>query len=1109
MPVDFGKAPIGPAPTPFKGRVSQLPPGHPARTKAIDRLVSRSFTATPKEGARIAKALKAMNPSPDEVGYISHSSAARGDAAIRAKGEGVHGLVHHALPALANIPLALIGTDTKHVAYAARHPIARLQDKGPFKPTQTVDGHTVVGGAVPFVGGSGALRGAGKAARVVEHKPRTVKLGKVETQFPLSPSHGTAWTQRHLDRLSERLVDPATKLSESDSPVARAAGKAVTKASARARVPIQAGKNLRQEARRAQSLRAEEVKALTPSLLHADEGSQLAHFWWAQMPADLHNAKGLALVRDKLALERASLSDRVAGLSGRTPGVRNTPRLRRAVEDLRSADANLAKLDKVVAKPPELHPHVIESARTLMHDREQALIAAGKLDQVGADARTGLVARWLGVQPTGQEVYVGHRLAEQRGGIMPGGGGLGGTRLPAGVGKENKMILASTGRVRQSMQTVTEDWQRAQAYKFTTTAKDELARMGEPIGPEGPKPGHLVVNPAGHTLPRTWKLDEHARAAAEGLNPEDVMLHDLEEYARNTLAAGADRQRLIAAAAQAGHHADLRQIPEDVARRYFAQFVPHRVVAGTVPGVVKGASAGRQVADLAHDLVYASLIYSNPGYIPANTVANLVMAGLHQGAFLPVNLIRAGQAYFGAGRKLRALLTGEVGMGATRSAASEGRYPGSKVMDAAISKVAGIPDNMPRISAFLHEAAREGVISKTSPILTKQDQRALVDLLTNPKHRPLLNDIRDRANQAMVDFERLGAHEKAVAKRLFFVWAWTRGATRYPARFALDHPLRSIALGYAAAGAPGAPGDVQAKLKEFMPTVAQGMPPWLHEALSAGNETIKGHTYPAVLPTSSISPVSTPLQVGRTIKDVVDGSPGQSASTLGDYLNPALVSGYHVATKTGTFGQHESYGQALKDQALRLAPGANLIRGELHPKAGGIYPGDATRLGRLKRALRVFPVAIDPEQAFKARVRAGIVPHSDQLIHRDRAFRVELTQALKKYAGATGLAPELKQALDLRLHRNQTLAAATEQLGHGASALEKAQAKYEAEVHLLVEMKALTPEQAKGTIAWAKTAKARDINSVRGQFTRHYFNGKILSETIRYLNQHGADLSSP
>ena len=42
--------------------------------------------------------------------------------------------------------------------------------------------------------------------------------------------------------------------------------------------------------------------------------------------------------------------------------------------------------------------------------------------------------------------------------------------------------------------------------------------------------------------------------------------------------------------------------------------------------------------------------------------------------------------------------------------------------------------------------------------------------------------------KAMIDFERLGSAEKALAKRLLFIWSFTRGMTRYPGRFVLDHP---------------------------------------------------------------------------------------------------------------------------------------------------------------------------------------------------------------------------------------------------------------------------------------------------------------------------------
>lgn len=873
------------------------------------------------------------------------------------------------------------------------------------------------------------------------YRARKVKLGQVETQFPLSPAGPTAWTQRHLDRLSERLVAPATRLSESENAVARVAGKVVTKASARARVPIQAGKNLRQEARRAQSIRAEELAAVkgvgnSPIPFQGDEGAQLAHFWWAQLPKEMRNVAGLKAVRGKLAEEHAYLrsggfaasvksalaAKRIEARAARDAGdtaavfkaIGEIRKLRAVGADelarMRDVGATIEKLDRVIAKPPKLNEHALDSLGTLMRDTRNIYIAAGKLKPETAAVRAGLVSRWVGAEPTGEEIYVGHRLGTERapGRTLPGGAGVAGTRLPPGVSRKNKLVLARTGRVRQSLQTAIEDWQRAQAYQFTTAAKDELARMGEPIV-YAPKPGYVVVNPRGHELPRTWKVDEDVRAAEEGFNPDDVTIQDLDEYARNTIAAGADRERLIQAAREAGHAEDLRQVPEDVARRYFAQFVPHRVVAGTVPGVVKGASAGRQATDMANDLVYASLIYANPGYIPANTVANLVMAGLQQGAFLPVNLIRAGQAYFASGPKLRALLAGEVGMGATRALTSQGRYPGSQAMDAFVGKVASVPDNLPRVSAFMHEAAKLGVISKVSPVLTGRDRRALEDLLTNPAQRELLNDIRDRANQAMVDFERLGAQEKAVAKRLFFVWAWTRGATRYPVRFALDHPLRSIALGYAAAGAPGAPEDVQQRVRELAPNVQDGMPSWLRGALRVGDTTIGGREYPTILPTQAISPVSTPFQVGQTALDVVDGQAG--ARMVGNYLNPAIPAAVRTALKQGSFGQQESsYLDAAASNAQRLTPDVGLARDLLNPDGTGLYPGDATRLGRVERALRVFPIAVDPEEAYKARVREGTATQAEKDQHLRRTALQDLSDQLGELERRGAKIPQQWQA---------------------------------------------------------------------------------------------------
>ena len=96
-----------------------------------------------------------------------------------------------------------------------------------------------------------------------------------------------------------------------------------------------------------------------------------------------------------------------------------------------------------------------------------------------------------------------------------------------------------------------------------------------------------------------------------------------------------------------------------------------------------------------------------------------------------------------------------------------------------------------------------------------------------------------------------------IAKRLMFVWTWIRGGSRYPFRFALDHPIRSAGIAYVATGEPGAPDALQVNrpVNEYL---APGMPPWLEGSIKVGDK---------VLPTRNISPVSTPWELAQTIAD--------------------------------------------------------------------------------------------------------------------------------------------------------------------------------------------------------------------------------------------------
>jgi hypothetical protein len=283
--------------------------------------------------------------------------------------------------------------------------------------------------------------------------------------------------------------------------------------------------------------------------------------------------------------------------------------------------------------------------------------------------------------------------------------------------------------------------------------------------------------------------------------------------------------------------------------------------------------------------------------------------------------------------------------------------------------------------------AREGIIPKLRFKLSPSDFKAIEHALTSPEMRPKLNDMSDRAVQAMVDFERAQGMEKAIAKRVLFVWAWMRGGTRYPFRFALDHPFRTALIGYTVAGAPGAPERVQSKIHDTLPNVATGMPPWLAGALEAGNTTINGVKYPKVFPTRQISPVSTPWEVFQAAR----ARPG--ANTFADFLNPGLASAFHVLSKQSPYGRDlPSYVDAAKQTGQRLLPQAGLVQDLISPPKGGLYPGDSSRLGRLERASRVWPIAIDPVEAEKARILNGM---DSALATPEKRYRTDLAEVQK------------------------------------------------------------------------------------------------------------------
>jgi hypothetical protein len=101
-------------------------------------------------------------------------------------------------------------------------------------------------------------------------------------------------------------------------------------------------------------------------------------------------------------------------------------------------------------------------------------------------------------------------------------------------------------------------------------------------------------------------------------------------------------------------------------------------------------------------------------------------------------------------------------------------------------------DLMPRRAAFLHEARVQGykTLESLQPLLKaarEGDQNAL----------HTVEMIGRRANDAIVDYERMSPFEREVLTRWIFFYPWIKGATRYSSRFIAEHPMQAMALAMA------------------------------------------------------------------------------------------------------------------------------------------------------------------------------------------------------------------------------------------------------------------------------------------------------------------------
>lgn len=908
-------------------------------------------------------------------------------------------------------------------------------------------------GVIPFKGGTGALKGASGALRGGKAGMRTLQVGEHVQQLPTARSRFTrSFIEGPADKVSNWIMKEDSKAA---TLIRKAEGlKFLPNPSARARVAKGAGA--------AQSARAAREQAKMVPNLNAlpDEDSieDVAHYWWAQLPKSFRNVEGLKLVRNARAKE---LDDLINFQDAPTRQIESSD-LPLKIEDL---SASIARLDQIIANPPKLNQKIIDAVRALSLDRRSILTKAAVLDDDVAAVREGLVSRWLGVEPTGEEAFIGHRSKKVRGAnpsLLPSSPGVGRVRLPEGVTQENKLILAKTGRVRESTHVAAQDWQASQTYRSGVLSRDELGAMGDPFDiNKGLPEGSVLINPKGRVFPSHWKKDrlpdikdgdeEELRKAAaeivESFLSEPTTPEELDAYLAAVLEEGVQWN-------------ELRVVPSSVVSRYYGQFTP-----------VRGATTGGKAYDTAVDFMAASIIFARLGYIPKNIAQNLIMSIPHQGPFALMNIPRAAQIL--ADPDLRHLFSAEVGFsGATAGIGRELSGFGSKAkgIPARSAELVGkIADNPLRISALVHEIAAEGVIPRFSPFLSAADKQKLLALWT-PANEALLNNVRWRATDAMGDFSRLTPSQRKWARRFLIIPGWLWAGSRYPIHFAATHPGRSAAIGYAAAGAPGLEEVGGPDLPPVTDFMASGLPYYLE---GIGGDKGK------VMRTTSLSPVSTPWEI-------LAAATGSSPRTVGSYANPLITGAYNTFNqqKQGPFGAYpaEGYRDAGEASLARLAPNYDFIRDLVSPPQDDPrYPGDKSRLGRIARESGVVPIEITRDEKTGAKAK-----NETDLSVTSSAIDKHMPAKFKRQAQK-----DLKQAYTQKTQVDVLRAKIQKDTDAG---LPYYQAVYPAELDLAVKWGIITPAIAKKQKAWAATADQKELEKETRYFRDHIlpdYNGAI------------------
>jgi hypothetical protein len=338
----------------------------------------------------------------------------------------------------------------------------------------------------------------------------------------------------------------------------------------------------------------------------------------------------------------------------------------------------------------------------------------------------------------------------------------------------------------------------------------------------------------------------------------------------------------------------------------------------------KNVRAVVKTADAINTIQKTMVLYLKPAFAVPNAFGNLFLNAVQQGVWAPINLARSFKIFNHLKPETIEKMDQSMGGGFSellKPTGIAGRV--HRVSNAFASGYGRVVDVPFRRASFLHEARLSG-------FTTPED---IERLLNDPTQAATLTRVASRANEEILNYDRMGPGEQAILRRLVFFYPWLKASTRYVSYAAKNHPFAAGLSGYTGQTGQKQIANVLGDLPSFeeglIPITGAHGPFWARTALTSNP--------------SSFTPIAEPAEIAEMLMNVVRGHPNLN---LDAFQNLAPIDRGLLAL--GTAGKistlKHSPSQTILRTALNEVFGGNPAFGNTgsfleHMTGGKTYPG--------------------------------------------------------------------------------------------------------------------------------------------------------------------------